>query len=117
MELSVLLKPPFRFLIHKCKFDCSLYAVQLLMYLTRLFLYLILTGALAGVVYFIYVTWIKALFPQQKKRTTRKPAATTDSATASGASKSYDESWIPAQHLQRPEAKRVRSGTPKTKAK
>ena len=29
----------------------------------------------------------------------------------------YDASWIPAQHLSRPEAKRVGSGKPKTRAK
>ena len=36
-------------------------------------------------------------------------------ATASGA-KAYDESWIPAEHLKRPEAKRVGSGRPKSRA-
>lgn len=104
----------------------------------RLFLYAFLATLLVGTVYFIYSTWLKAFFPQQKRKTrgpgtsTRKSGAATasataaatttadapvDSAFASGAAKPYDESWIPAQHLQRPEAKRVRSGTPKTRAK
>jgi len=76
---------------------------------------------------------VRQLFPQHKKPAAKagkakkadapKPAADAaaaaadaPAASASGA-KPYDESWIPPQHLQRPEAKRVRSGTPKTKSK
>jgi hypothetical protein len=87
----------------------------------RLFLYAFLATLLAGTAYFVYSTWLKAFFPQQKKSRRAAPVASytpssADSATTSGAAK-YDESWIPAQHLQRPEAKRVRSGTPKTRSK
>jgi len=83
-----------------------------------LFLYAFLTTLLAGTAYFVYTTWLKAFFPQQKKprRAAPTPAPAAESATTSGATK-YDESWIPAQHLQRPEARRVRSGTPKGKVK
>lgn len=101
-----------------------------------IFLYLVLFGAFGGTVYFIYTTWITTLFPQKKRggkggeRAKRssggsKKVDPADQAAVAGAdgpavtsgAKAYDESWIPAQHLQRPEAKRVRSGTPKTKVK
>ncbi|KAK8209502.1 hypothetical protein IWZ01DRAFT_321564 [Phyllosticta capitalensis] len=99
-----------------------------------LFLYFVLASLFAGTCYFIYNTWITTLFPQQKKGGKGGQRAKTSShgtkavdpadqiavtgadgpAVTSGA-KAYDESWIPAQHLQRPEARRVKSGTPKTK--
>lgn len=95
-----------------------------------IFLYLFLLTAFAGVVYFIYNTWITTLFPQKKRggkggeRASRSsgqskkvdpadqvsvvgadgPAVTTG-AKAGG----FDQSWIPAGHLQRPEARRVGS--------
>lgn len=103
---------------------------------SSIFLYLVLLGAFAGTVYFIYNTWISTFFPQKKGRGKGGERAKMSSgqskkvdpadqvavvgadgpAVTSGA-KAYDESWIPASHLQRPESKRVRSGTPKAKPK
>jgi hypothetical protein len=89
----------------------------------RMFLWLFLGTLFSGMCYFIYRTWVRSLFPQRRSPSRGKgkkvDSGSTDSATAATASgaKGYDESWIPAQHLQRPEAKRIRSGTPKTKSK
>lgn len=98
-----------------------------------IFLYAILLAAFGGTVYFIYNTWITTLFPQKRRggkggeraKTSSRGSKKVDPADQAGVgaddpavttgAKAYDESWIPAQHLQRPEAKRVRSGTPKTK--
>ncbi|CAM1508474.1 Fc.00g053220.m01.CDS01 [Cosmosporella sp. VM-42] len=86
-----------------------------------IFLYLFLTGAFAGTLYFVYKTWIEALFPQAKRpRSTKKGKKTVEvdaplsgsesTAVATGASKDYDESWIPEHNINRPIAKRVKSG-------
>ncbi|OHW98093.1 signal sequence receptor alpha chain [Colletotrichum incanum] len=85
-----------------------------------IFLYLFLSGAFAGTLYFVYKTWIEALFPQAKKAKSSKkartvsvtvPLADSDAAgEATSTGKSYDESWIPEHHINRPVAKRVKSG-------
>jgi hypothetical protein len=79
-----------------------------------------------GSSYWIYTTWIATLFPQKQRAgksgdRSRKPGKKSDSteqvsvvgaegtAVTTGA-QAYDESWIPAHHLQRPEAKRSKSG-------
>jgi hypothetical protein len=104
-----------------------------------IFLYLFLAGLFGSTCYFIYSTWISTLFPQKRGRgkgvekVKRQPSGvkrldsgepasfgTADEPAIVTGSKAYDESWIPAGHLQRPEARRVGSGrpsTPKTKAR
>jgi hypothetical protein len=96
----------------------------------------VLLGAFAGTVYFIYNTWISTLLPQKKRggkggeRAKRSSGGTkkvdpadqvavvgADGPAVTSGAKAYDESWIPASHLQRPVAKRVQSGAPKTKTK
>ncbi|KAJ6438661.1 PGA2-like protein [Purpureocillium lavendulum] len=86
-----------------------------------IFLYLVLSAAFAGTLYFVYKTWIEALFPQAKRtKPARKSKKVADAdaaalsgpetpASATGVSKSYDESWIPDHHINRPVAKRVKS--------
>ncbi len=71
----------------------------------------------------MYKTYVEALFPQAKrprapkssKAGSEKDSAAAASlsgseAVATGADKGYDESWIPADHINRPSAKRVKSG-------
>lgn len=103
-----------------------------------IFLYLFLLAAFAGTLYFVYKTWIEALFPQTKRggkggeRAKRSSAGTKKAvpvdeqvsvigadgpavATGAEAPKAYDESWIPEHHLKKPAAKRAQSGASKTK--
>ncbi|KAG5929575.1 hypothetical protein E4U42_005390 [Claviceps africana] len=88
-----------------------------------IFLYLFLSAVFAGTLYFVYKTWIEALFPQAKR--TKSPAAGkkskkmspdadaalsgSESAGTATGSKTYDESWIPEHHIHRPAARRVKS--------
>lgn len=100
-----------------------------------IFLYIFLAAAFGGLCYFIYNTWITTLFPQKRRggkggeRAKRssggsKKVDPADQASVIGAdgpavttgAKAYDESWIPEGHLKRPEAKRVGSGRPKSRA-
>jgi hypothetical protein len=110
--------------------------VQRLTSLSSVFLYLVLLGAFGGTAYFVYNTWITTLFPQKRRggkggeRAKKSSGGSkkvdpaeqisvvgADGPAVTTSSKAYDASWIPAAHLQRPDAKRVRSGTPKTKVK
>ncbi|KAF5660590.1 hypothetical protein FHETE_8872 [Fusarium heterosporum] len=92
-----------------------------------IFLYLFLSAAFAGTLYFVYKTWIEALFPQAKRPRTNKKtkkivevseplsgSESTPVVVSSG--KDYDESWIPEHHINRPVARRVKSGA-STKSK
>ncbi|PNY24108.1 Increased recombination centers protein 22 [Tolypocladium capitatum] len=85
-----------------------------------IFLYLVLSGVFAGTLYFVYKTWIEALFPQAKRTKPAKKSKKVVDADAAlsgsesvgastGSSKTYDESWIPDHHMNRPSAKRVKS--------
>ncbi|KAK4658051.1 Increased recombination centers protein 22 [Podospora pseudocomata] len=86
-----------------------------------IFLYLFLTGLFGATLYFVYKTWIEALFPQTRrvpavkgkkvKKVEVEPLSGSESAgaTSTGADKDYDEAWIPTHHINRPVAKRVKS--------
>lgn len=92
---------------------------------SSIFLYLILGAAFAGTSYFVYKTYIEAFFPQTKRSKSTKKVKTVTlekeplsggEGAATGADKGYDESWIPLDHINRPVAKRVKSGA-STKSK
>ncbi|GAP89107.1 putative signal sequence receptor alpha chain [Rosellinia necatrix] len=90
-----------------------------------IFLYLVLSGVFAGTCYFVYKTYIEAFFPQAKKPRSAKAKPTLEKeplsggeGTTSGNDGGYDEQWIPADHLNRPTARRVKSSASgKSKAK
>lgn len=79
-----------------------------------IFLYLFLSGLFGGTLYFVYKTWLEALFPQAKR--SKKPKQATIAVPVPVESedavpgKGYDQSWIPDHHINRPVAKRVKSG-------
>ncbi|KAK4982080.1 Increased recombination centers protein 22 [Elasticomyces elasticus] len=94
-----------------------------------IFLYLVLSSVFARTCYFIYTTWISTLFPQKRrggrggeraKRSSgqfRKvnPAdqvsvVGADGPAVTSGAKAFDESWIPARHINRPDARRINSG-------
>ena len=95
-----------------------------------IFLYLFLSAFFGGIGYWVYKTWVEALFPQTRPRysartSSRKPPfesqnefdasdaqSGNESATAvTGTGKGYDESWIPEQHINKPVARRIGSST------
>lgn len=93
-------------------------------------MYFFLLACAAGVGYLFYTIWIVPYFPQKrkggagKKSTERRkveapsePVETETQAVSTG-SKSYNEEWIPTHHMQRPEARRVKSGArPKSRGR
>ncbi|MCJ1482448.1 hypothetical protein MMC06_002613 [Schaereria dolodes] len=110
--------------------DTSIFDIQIL------FLYLFLLVLFLGTCYFIYNTWITTLFPQKRrggkggeraKRSTHgtKSVDPADQMSVVGAdgpavttgAKAYDESWIPEGHINRPEAKRVKSSASRPKSR
>ena len=95
-----------------------------------IFLYVFILALGAGTIYFAYTVWIQPYFGTPKRKggdRTRKPRKVepADIGSADGAdgpavttgSKGYNEDWIPAQHLQRPEARRVKSGSSRPKSR
>jgi hypothetical protein len=92
--------------------------------LFSIFLYLFLSAAFSGLLFFVYKTWIEALFPQAKRTKAPKKvkkvadpdaALSGSESTVAVATGSYDESWIPDHHINRPTAKRVKSTASKKK--
>ncbi|KAL2023868.1 hypothetical protein VTK56DRAFT_645 [Thermocarpiscus australiensis] len=95
-----------------------------------IFLYLFLTGLFGATLYFVYKTWIEALFPKagrgsggaraggkKNKKVSGgaegEPLSGSESAGAASpgaGDKDYDESWIPNYHLNRPVPRKVKGG-------
>lgn len=100
---------------------------RMLIVVDRIFLYLFILTLVAGGCYVLYTIWIAPYFPQKKrvggpaKSQVKKIDAgvdrpENDGPTSSTGAQKYAEEWIPSHHLQRPEAKRVKSsGRPKSR--
>ncbi|EXJ84531.1 hypothetical protein A1O3_05200 [Capronia epimyces CBS 606.96] len=93
--------------------DASIFDPQIL------FLYFFLLAAAIGVGYWFYAIWVVPYFPQKRRTTKKAPVKKIDAApvtsdtegpAVSTGSKTYNEEWIPTHHIQRPEARRLKSG-------
>ncbi|SLM38345.1 Translocon-associated protein (TRAP), alpha subunit [Lasallia pustulata] len=110
--------------------DTSIFDPQII------FLYLFLLAAFLGTCYFIYSTWITTLFPQKRRggkggeRAKRSSGQSkkvdpadqvsvvgADGPAVTSSAKAYDESWIPSHHINKPEARRVKTGGPRPKSR
>ncbi|KAL4878869.1 hypothetical protein BJY04DRAFT_105940 [Aspergillus karnatakaensis] len=90
-----------------------------------IFLYFFLLASFGGISYFFYTVWIAPYFPQKRKTAKpeglKKPSATkkvetpVDSPAVSSAT-TYNADWIPAHHIARPEARKVK-GTSRSKSR
>ncbi|PWY79101.1 translocon-associated protein, alpha subunit [Aspergillus eucalypticola CBS 122712] len=87
-----------------------------------LFLYFFLLACFSGVVYFFYTVWIAPYFPQ-KRRAAKGPEykksagaskkeapVEAPSSPAVSSATTYNAEWIPAHHISRPEARKVKGG-------
>ncbi|RDW78612.1 putative translocon-associated protein, alpha subunit [Aspergillus mulundensis] len=83
-----------------------------------IFLYFFLLTCFGGVVYFFYTVWIAPYFPQKRKSAkpetkntaSKKAEAPVDSPAVSSAT-TYNADWIPAHHINRPEARKVKGSS------
>ncbi|CRG83727.1 hypothetical protein PISL3812_01082 [Talaromyces islandicus] len=92
-----------------------------------IFLYFFILAFFAGIVYFFYTVWVAPYFPQKrrgkggdaKKSGASKKAESDDptvDATAAGTATSFNSEWIPAHHIQKPEARKVKGARSKPRA-
>ncbi|KAL4801160.1 hypothetical protein BDV19DRAFT_8876 [Aspergillus venezuelensis] len=90
-----------------------------------IFLYFFLLACFGGISYFFYTVWIAPYFPQKRKAAkpegskksagASKPETPADSPAVSSAT-TYNAEWIPAHHINRPEARKVK-GTSRSKSR
>ncbi|KAE8352861.1 hypothetical protein BDV28DRAFT_134396 [Aspergillus coremiiformis] len=88
-----------------------------------LFLYFFLLACFSGVVYFFYTVWIAPYFPQKRKSgkvseypkktsgTAKKDETAEPSSPAVSSATTYNADWIPAHHITRPEARKVKGSS------
>ncbi|KAE8320421.1 hypothetical protein BDV39DRAFT_187918 [Aspergillus sergii] len=88
-----------------------------------LFLYFFLLACFSGVVYFFYTVWVAPYFPQKRKSgkgaeytkktsgAAKKAENVEPSSPAVSSATTYNADWIPAHHINRPEARKVKGNT------
>ncbi|KAL5337771.1 hypothetical protein BJX70DRAFT_226927 [Aspergillus crustosus] len=92
-----------------------------------IFLYFFLLASFGGISYFFYTLWVAPYFPQKRKAAkgadglkkssaaSKKPETPIESPAVSSAT-TYNADWIPAHHIARPEARKVK-GTSRSKSR
>jgi hypothetical protein len=93
---------------------------------TSIFLYFFILAFFAGIFYFFYTVWIAPYFPQKRRgRDTKKSTVTakktdldvaTPEATPVSSANTYNSDWIPAHHIQKPEARKVKGARSKSRS-
>jgi hypothetical protein len=89
-----------------------------------IFLYFFLLACFVGVVYFFYNVWIAPYFPQkhkggksgEKKTPAKREIAEDTPSPAVASATTYNADWIPAHHINRPEARKVKGSKSKARA-
>lgn len=96
-----------------------------------LFLYFVILASFGGISYFVYSVWIAPYFPQKRKsgkgpEFSKKPSGASKKSEASPSeapesptvpsATTYNADWIPAHHINRPEARKVK-GTTRSKSR
>ncbi|KAF4210685.1 hypothetical protein CNMCM8980_004050 [Aspergillus fumigatiaffinis] len=87
-----------------------------------IFLYFFLLACFAGTAYFFYTVWIAPYFPQKRKAGkaaevskkssgASKKAEEGPSSPAVSSATTYNAEWIPAHHINRPEARKVKGSS------
>ncbi|KAE8146343.1 hypothetical protein BDV25DRAFT_143791 [Aspergillus avenaceus] len=84
------------------------------------FLYFFLLACFGGVIYFFYTVWVAPYFPQKRKSgkgpekasgVSKKVEAAEPTSPAVASATTYNAEWIPAHHINRPEARKVKGNT------
>ncbi|EED12891.1 translocon-associated protein, alpha subunit, putative [Talaromyces stipitatus ATCC 10500] len=88
-----------------------------------IFLYFFILAFFVGIFYFFYTVWIAPYFPQKrrgresKKAIVKKTDLDVPSPDAAAVpTTAYNSDWIPAHHIQKPEARKVKGARSKSRA-
>ncbi|GLI74074.1 increased recombination centers protein 22 [Penicillium ochrochloron] len=89
-----------------------------------IFLYFFLLACFVGVVYFFYTVWVAPYFPQkrkggktgEKKTPAKREILEETPSPAVASATTYNADWIPAHHINRPEARKVKGSKSKARA-
>lgn len=125
MDLSAWLSPRPVSLTLKCKSSLALVHVSYRLIGSSIFLYFFILAFFAGIFYFFYTVWIAPYFPQKRRGRDSKRAGVATKKTdldvpspdaAVPSASSYNSDWIPAHHIQKPEARKVKGTRSKSRA-
>ena len=85
-----------------------------------IFLYFFLLSCFTAVIYFFFTVWVAPYLPQKRrtakgeKKSSAKKESTdqgTDGNATASSGTVYNAEWIPAHHINRPEARKVKGSS------